>query len=149
MGDSITTEAFPLDAGTDNGFTFTSPNWPTDPPGVIFQISSQYPTHPAGSFHYPHLDKLPTLAIIQITKEREYQQSDEILIKSSAHDKYKYEHVGGPVKKVQILDFVPIEETPRRTRKPESNAMPLTAPDEGSVNEKENAKPGSLQKYNQ
>ena len=61
-------KAFPLDAGTDNGFTFTSPNWPTDPPGVIFQISSQYPTHPAGSFNYPHLDKLPTLAIIQITK---------------------------------------------------------------------------------
>merc|ERR1712088_693962 len=65
---SFNTEAFPLDAGTDNGFTFTSPNWETDPPGVIFQISSQYPTHPAGSFHYPHLDKLPTLAIIQITK---------------------------------------------------------------------------------
>lgn len=134
--DSITTEAFPLDAGTDNGFTFTSPNWPTDPQGVIFQISSEYPTHPAGSFHYPHLDKLPTIAIIQITKEREYQQSDEILIKNAAHDKYKYEHVGNPVKKVQVLDFVPIEDAPRRQRKLENDPMPLTAPEEGSVKRK-------------
>ena len=35
--DSVTVEADPLDAGTDNGFTFTSPNWPTTPPGVIFR----------------------------------------------------------------------------------------------------------------
>ena len=27
----MTVEADPMDAGTDNGFTFTSPNWPTDP----------------------------------------------------------------------------------------------------------------------
>ena len=27
--DTLTVEADPLDAGTDNGFTFTSPNWPT------------------------------------------------------------------------------------------------------------------------
>jgi len=25
------------DAGTDNGFTFTSPNWPTEPQGVVFK----------------------------------------------------------------------------------------------------------------
>lgn len=131
--DSITTEAFPLDAGTDNGFTFTAPNWPTDPPGVIFQISSQYPTHPAGSFHYPHLDKLPTLAIIQITKEREYQLSDEILIKNSAHDKYKYEHIGNAVKKEEVLSFVPIEEESKQKEKEEKKAMPLTAPKESSV----------------
>ena len=40
-------------------------------------------------------------------QEREYQLSDAILIKNSAHDKYKYEHVGNPNKKVDVLDFVP------------------------------------------
>ena len=33
--DSLTIEADPMDAGTDNGFTFTSPNWPTVPSGMI------------------------------------------------------------------------------------------------------------------
>ena len=28
-------QAFPLDAGTDNGFTFTSPNWETEPRGEV------------------------------------------------------------------------------------------------------------------
>merc|ERR1719268_540352 len=28
---SVSSEAFPLDAGTDNGFTFSSPNWATEP----------------------------------------------------------------------------------------------------------------------
>jgi len=123
--DSITTEAFPLDAGTDNGFTFTSPNWPTDPQGVIFRISSQYPTHPAGSFHYPHLAKLPTIAIIQITKEREYQLSGDLLQKKSAHDKYKYDHVGYQSKNMDVLDFVPIEDVPRRKKKGENKSKKL------------------------
>ena len=55
-------------SGTDNGFTFTSPNWPTVPRGVVFPISSQYPAHPAGSFHYPHLATLPSIATIHLTK---------------------------------------------------------------------------------
>ena len=42
-----------MDAGTDNGFTFTSPNWPTSPQGSIFRITNVYPSHPAGSFNYP------------------------------------------------------------------------------------------------
>ena len=33
--DSLTVEADPMDAGTDNGFTFTSPNWPTVPAGKL------------------------------------------------------------------------------------------------------------------
>ena len=70
--DSISEHLQPHDGGTDNGFTFTSPNWPTQPRGVIFQISSRYPTHPAGSFHYPHLDTLPTIATIHFKKVRIY-----------------------------------------------------------------------------
>ena len=61
-------QAFPLDAGTDNGFTFTSPNWATEPRGEVFRMTSQFPAHPAGSFNYPHLDHLPTIAVFKITK---------------------------------------------------------------------------------
>ena len=61
-------QAFPLDAGTDNGFTFTSPNWATEPRGEVFQMTSTFPEHPAGSFNYPHLARLPTLAVFSLTK---------------------------------------------------------------------------------
>ena len=65
---SVSRDLAPQDGGTDNGFTFTSPNWPTQPRGVIFSISSRYPTHPAGSFHYPHLENLPVIATIRFDK---------------------------------------------------------------------------------
>jgi len=73
---SVSSEAFPLDAGTDNGFTFSSPNWATEPRGSVFQMTSQFPSHPAGSFHYPNLDRLPTLAMFKLTKLREYVLQD-------------------------------------------------------------------------
>lgn len=58
----------PLDAGTDNGFTFTAPNWPTDPQGVIYRITSTYPAHPASSFYYPEDQRLPPIATYQFIK---------------------------------------------------------------------------------
>lgn len=61
-------QADPMDAGTDNGFTFTAPNWPTQPQGVIFRMSSKYPSHPAGSFYYPQLKRLPPIATFQFIK---------------------------------------------------------------------------------
>jgi len=70
--ETISLKVNPLDGGTDNGFTFTSPNWPTEPQGTIFEIKSDYPVHPAGSFHYPHLKELPTIATFTFIKEREY-----------------------------------------------------------------------------
>lgn len=66
--DSITIEADPIDAGTDNGFTFTAPNWPTEPQGVIYKITSRYPSHSAGSFYYPYMKKLPPIATFQFIK---------------------------------------------------------------------------------
>lgn len=68
--DSITIEADPVDAGTDNGFTFTAPNWPSDPPGVVYKITSKYPSHPAGSFYYPYVKTLPAIATFQFVKVR-------------------------------------------------------------------------------
>ncbi|XP_050543601.1 spondin-1 isoform X2 [Daktulosphaira vitifoliae] len=73
--DSITIEADPMDAGCDNGFTFTAPNWPTDPQGIIYRIKSNYPSHPASSFYYPQINRLPTIATFQFIKVKEYDQS--------------------------------------------------------------------------
>ncbi|XP_046430520.1 spondin-1 [Neodiprion pinetum] len=70
--DTVTVELDPLDGGTDNGFTFTAANWPTQPQGVAYRITSRYPAHPAGSFYYPNLPRLPPLATLTFTKLREY-----------------------------------------------------------------------------
>ncbi|CAG9857591.1 unnamed protein product [Phyllotreta striolata] len=75
--DSITVEVDPIDAGTDNGFTFTAPNWPTDPQGEAYRITAHYPAHPAGSFFYPNLKRLPPIATFQFIKLREYELSEE------------------------------------------------------------------------
>ncbi|CAB1337090.1 unnamed protein product [Coregonus sp. 'balchen'] len=80
----ITLDLQPLDAGTDSGFTFSSPNYPTVPPGkhhtgfvvdrflyvvVPLQITSQMPNHPANSFFYPRLTELPPIASIRLTRQ--------------------------------------------------------------------------------
>ncbi|KAF7278441.1 hypothetical protein GWI33_008403 [Rhynchophorus ferrugineus] len=74
--DSITIEVDPVDAGTDNGFTFTAPNWPTDPQGEAYRITAHYPAHPAGSFFYPYLKRLPPIATFQFIKIKEYELSE-------------------------------------------------------------------------
>lgn len=74
--DSITIEVDPIDAGTDNGFTFTAPNWPTEPQGVAYRITSRYPAHPAGSFFYPYLKRLPAIGTFQFIKVKEYELSE-------------------------------------------------------------------------
>lgn len=60
----------PVDAGTDNGFTFTAPNWPTEPQGLIYRVTSHYPAHPASSFYYPYMKRLPPIATFQFIKVR-------------------------------------------------------------------------------
>lgn len=85
--DSITIEVDPLDAGTDNGFTFTAPNWATEPQGVIYRITSRYPAHPASSFYYPYLKRLPPIATFQFIKLKEYELN-EIFHHSEDDKKY-------------------------------------------------------------
>ncbi|XP_071448585.1 spondin-2 [Hetaerina americana] len=75
--DTVTIDGDPLDAGTDNGFTFTAPNWATSPQGVIYRLTSAYPSHPAGSFFYPNLKRLPPIATFQFIKVREYDLGEE------------------------------------------------------------------------
>jgi len=131
--DDIAMKVDPLDGGTDNGFTFTSPNWPTEPQAVVFGISHNYPVHPAGSFNYPHLDRLPTIAQYFITKEREYEltggiknkkekiqgfiSAQKLVHQPSKHtkqvedpkEKYKYSipEQTSQKSKNEIIDFVP------------------------------------------
>lgn len=79
--DTVTVELDPLDAGTDNGFTFTAPNWPTAPQGVIYRITSRYPAHPAGSFYYPKSKRLPPIAtfqFIKVSSQRETEREGEL-----------------------------------------------------------------------
>jgi len=134
--ESVTIEAFPLDGGTDNGFTFTSPNWATEPPGEVFTITSDYPAHPAGSFNYPNLARLPTLAVYSLKKLREYsleQNFETIPLKKDYHpvtsttqkpepekkktgtfDSFKYETIDDTKDTViqssnDIIEFIPVE----------------------------------------
>ncbi|XP_046643294.1 uncharacterized protein LOC124328524 isoform X2 [Daphnia pulicaria] len=70
--DSVAIKVGPMDGGTDNGFTFTSPNWPSDPTEKIFRITSNMPNHPANSFYYPDLNDLPPIATFFFVKVKEY-----------------------------------------------------------------------------
>ncbi|KAL4631316.1 spondin-2-like [Arapaima gigas] len=65
----VTLDLHPFDAGTDSGFTFSSPTFPTNPPENITQITSQNPNHPASSFFYPRLSELPPLATIRLIRQ--------------------------------------------------------------------------------
>jgi len=113
---SFATEVFPLDAGTDNGFTFTSPNWETEPRAEVFTISNDFPAHPAGSFHYPTLSRLPKLAVYSLTKLREYTMEEDFRDKNLVKKGSAFEYNvldDNPADQVPI-EFVPMETTTRK-----------------------------------
>ncbi|XP_022045179.1 spondin-2a isoform X1 [Acanthochromis polyacanthus] len=89
----VTIDLQPYDAGTDSGFTFSSPNFPTSPQENITKITSQMPNHPANSFYYPRLKELPPIASIKITRqssspERQTQMSNHILPNSISPQRF-------------------------------------------------------------
>ncbi|XP_053560228.1 spondin-2 isoform X2 [Bombina bombina] len=65
---TVSVDLHPYDAGTDSGFTFSSPNFATIPQGTITEITSSSPNHPANSFFYPRLKSLPPIAKVTFTK---------------------------------------------------------------------------------
>uniref|UniRef100_A0A670I0M2 Spondin 2 n=1 Tax=Podarcis muralis TaxID=64176 RepID=A0A670I0M2_PODMU len=50
------------------GFTFSSPNFATIPQDPVTEITSSSPSHPANSFYYPKLKKLPPIARVTMIK---------------------------------------------------------------------------------
>ncbi|ODN04413.1 Spondin-2 [Orchesella cincta] len=74
--DSVTIEVDPLDAGTDSGLTFTSPNWATEPRGAVKRLTPRQPNHPASSFYYSDRETLPPIASFQFLKVKEYELSE-------------------------------------------------------------------------
>ncbi|XP_069488268.1 spondin-2 [Ambystoma mexicanum] len=66
--DQMSLELYPYDAGTDSGFTFSSPNYATIPQSTVKQITSSSPSHPANSFFYPRLKHLPAIAKVTFVK---------------------------------------------------------------------------------
>ena len=61
-------DLYPLDAGTDKGLAFSSPNWPSKPAEPIYQLSPLRPNHAASSFYYPEVKSLPPIAKVTLTK---------------------------------------------------------------------------------
>lgn len=66
--EQVALDLYPYDAGTDSGFTFSSPNFATIPQEPVTEITSSSPSHPANSFYYPRLKALPPIA--RVTLER-------------------------------------------------------------------------------
>ncbi|XP_063160658.1 spondin-2 [Candoia aspera] len=64
----VSMDLFPYDAGTDSGFTFSSPNFATIPRDTITEITCSSPSHPANSFYYPKLKTLPPIARVTMVK---------------------------------------------------------------------------------
>lgn len=70
--DKIIVDGDLFDGGVENGYTFTAPKWSTDPPAPVARITSRQPNHPANSFYYPNLPRLPRIGYFEISKLREY-----------------------------------------------------------------------------
>ena len=64
----VEVDLYPLDAGTDNGLAFSSPNWPSKPAEEIYKLSPSRPNHAASSFHYPDIQSLPPIARVKLMK---------------------------------------------------------------------------------
>lgn len=78
--ENVSLELFPNDAGTDSGFTFSSPNFETIPQDKITEITSSFPSHPANSFFYPRLKHLPPIAKIMLTKIKKTNQVISLIV---------------------------------------------------------------------
>ncbi|XP_008567744.1 PREDICTED: spondin-2, partial [Galeopterus variegatus] len=64
----VAMDLYPYDAGTDSGFTFSSPNFATIPQDTVTEITSSSPSHPANSFYYPRLKSLPPIASVTLAR---------------------------------------------------------------------------------
>ncbi|CAG0917974.1 unnamed protein product [Notodromas monacha] len=84
--DNFTVNVDPLDAGTDKGLTFSSPNWAEEPNVPITVMTSSLPAHPAASFNYPDKKKLPPIAAFTFLRVKEYELS-QVFTQDEIEDK--------------------------------------------------------------
>lgn len=70
----IKLDLYPLDSGTDRGLTFTSPDWPSEPRELVYQLSPNKPAHSASAFFYNNMTSLPPIARVYLTKIAEYRR---------------------------------------------------------------------------
>ncbi|KAG8508618.1 Spondin-2, partial [Galemys pyrenaicus] len=96
----VALDLFPHDAGTDSGFTFSSPNFATIPQDAVAEITSSSPSHPANSFFYPRLKSLPPIARVTLVR---VGQSPRAFVPSAPD-------LGG--RGNEILDSPSVPETP-------------------------------------
>lgn len=68
-----TIELFPIDAGTDSGITYMSPNTPTNPQASLSVLNSSQPNDPRSPFF--GLQNLPPFARVVITRQRIYPRN--------------------------------------------------------------------------
>ncbi|XP_010856024.1 PREDICTED: spondin-2, partial [Bison bison bison] len=69
--EQVVVDLYPYDAGTDSGFTFSSPNFATVPQDTVTEITASSPSHPANSFYYPRLKALPPIAKVTLVRLRQ------------------------------------------------------------------------------
>uniref|UniRef100_A0AC11CXX3 Uncharacterized protein n=1 Tax=Ovis aries TaxID=9940 RepID=A0AC11CXX3_SHEEP len=69
--EQVAVDLYPYDAGTDSGFTFSSPNFATVPQDTVTEITASSPSHPANSFYYPRLKALPPIARVVLARLRQ------------------------------------------------------------------------------
>lgn len=89
----------------------------------MFQITNEYPAHPAGSFNYPDKKSLPTIATFSFVKEKEYELSEVFNLKRDRHmivpqskvNKYSYEVDNNEKLDNSIVTFVPSSSPPSTT----------------------------------
>ena len=100
---------------------------------MSFRITNSYPPHPAGSFHYPHLARLPSIATFHLQKEAEYSLSQQFdHVAEAQRLRYKVDNQ----LKEEEFNFVPVS-APRSKRKLEdSPAQNLLAARESSISSK-------------
>ncbi|XP_004432263.1 PREDICTED: spondin-2 [Ceratotherium simum simum] len=98
--EQVAMDLYPYDAGTDSGFTFSSPNFATIPQDTVTEITSSSPSHPANSFYYPRLKSLPPIARVTLVQLR---QSPRALVPPAP------DLVG---RGNEITDSLPVPETP-------------------------------------
>lgn len=62
-------DLYPIDAGTDSGITYMSPNAPTVPREQMYRITTMYPEDPRAPFYDPHGAAMQPMARLHITRE--------------------------------------------------------------------------------